>query len=188
MIESCQALGFEGRNLIAIAGTFHGMNRAMLTQYECRYLVTKDSGKAGGFLEKIQAAEACGATVVIIGRPLAEEGLSLRECRHMLIERYGLTRKQKVTLLGIGMGSPKTLTQEGQEAVRNADLIVGAKRMVDAVRLSGQDVFYEYRSKEIAEYLIAHPEYTKVVVALPVMLDFTAGRRNLQNFSDRIRK
>lgn len=77
-------------------------------------------GKAGGFLEKIQAAEACGATVVIIGRPLAEEGLSLRECRHMLIERYGLTRKQKVTLLGIGMGSPKTLTQEGQEAVRNA--------------------------------------------------------------------
>ncbi len=148
VIESCQALGFEGRNLIAMQGPFSmEMNRAMLTQYECRYLVTKDSGKAGGFLEKIQAAEACGATVVIIGRPLAEEGLSLRECRHMLIERYGLTRKQKVTLLGIGMGSPKTLTQEGQEAVRNADLIVGAKRMVDAVRLSGQDVFYEYRSK-----------------------------------------
>ena len=180
VIESCQALGFEGRNLIAMQGPFSmEMNRAMLTQYECRYLVTKDSGKAGGFLEKIQAAEACGATVVIIGRPLAEEGLSLRECRHMLIERYGLTRKQKVTLLGIGMGSPKTLTQEGQEAVRNADLIVGAKRMVDAVRLSGQDVFYEYRSKEIAEYLIAHPEYTKVVVALSGDVGFYSGAKKL---------
>ena len=180
VIESCQALGFEGRNLIAMQGPFSmEMNRAMLTQYECRYLVTKDSGKAGGFLEKIQAAEACGATVVIIGRPLAEEGLSLRECRHMLIERYGLTRKQKVTLLGIGMGSPKTLTQEGQEAVRNADLIVGAKRMVDAVRLSGQDVFYEYRSKEIAKYLIAHPEYTKVVVALSGDVGFYSGAKKL---------
>lgn len=180
VIEACQALGFEGRNLIAMQGPFSmELNQAMLTQYECRYLVTKDSGKAGGFLEKIQAAEACGATVVIIGRPLAEEGLSLRECRHMLIERYRLTRKQKVTLLGIGMGSPKTLTLEGQEAVRNADLIVGAKRMVDAVRLSGQDVFYEYRSKEIAEYLIAHPEYTKVVVALSGDVGFYSGAKKL---------
>ena len=180
VIEACQALGFEGRNLIAMQGPFSmEMNQAMLAQYECRYLVTKDSGKAGGFLEKIQAAEACDATAVIIGRPLVEEGLSLRECRHMLIERYGLTRKQKVTLLGIGMGSPKTLTLEGQEAVRNADLIVGAKRMVDAVRLSGQDVFYEYRSKEIAEYLIAHPEYTKVVVALSGDVGFYSGAKKL---------
>ena len=180
VIEACQALGFEGRNLIAMQGPFSmELNQAMLAQYQCKYLVTKDSGKAGGFLEKIQAAEACGATVVIIGRPLAEEGLSLRECRHMLIERYGLTRKQKVTLLGIGMGSPKTLTLEGQEAVRNADLIVGAKRMVDAVRLSGQDVFYEYRSKEIAEYLIAHPEYTKVVVALSGDVGFYSGAKKL---------
>ena len=180
VIEACQALGFEGRNLIAMQGPFSmEMNQAMLAQYECRYLVTKDSGKAGGFLEKIQAAEACDATAVIIGRPLVEEGLSLREGRHMLIERYGLTRKQKVTLLGIGMGSPKTLTLSGQEAVRNADLIVGAKRMVDAVRLSGQDVFYEYRSKEIAEYLIAHPEYTKVVVALSGDVGFYSGAKKL---------
>ena len=180
VIESCQALGFEGRNLIAMQGPFsEELNRAILTQYQCRYLVTKDSGKAGGFLEKIQAAEACGATAVIIGRPLAEDGLSLCECRHMLIERYDLTRKQKITLLGIGMGNPKTLTLEGQEAVQNADLIVGARRMADAVRLSGQDVFYEYRSKEIAEYLAAHPEYTRVVVALSGDVGFYSGARKL---------
>ena len=180
VIESCQALGFEGRNLIAMQGPFSmELNQAMLAQYQCKYLVTKDSGKAGGFLEKIQAAEACGATVVIIGRPLVEEGLSLRECRHMLIERYGLTGKQKVTLLGIGMGSPKTLTLSGQEAVRNADLIVGAKRMADAVRFVGQDFLYEYRSKEIAEYLKAHPEYTKVVVALSGDVGFYSGAKKL---------
>ena len=180
VIESCQALGFEGRNLIAMQGPFSKeLNQAMLEQYQCRYLVTKDSGKAGGFLEKIQAAEALGVTAVIIGRPLAEEGLSLKECRHMLIERYGLKKEQKVTLLGIGMGSIGTLTLEGREAVRNADLIVGARRMVDAVRLPGQDFLYEYRSREIAEYLAEHPEYTRVVIALSGDVGFYSGAKKL---------
>ena len=180
VIESCQALGFEGRNLIAMQGPFSKeMNQAMLEQYQCKYLVTKDSGKAGGFLEKIQAAEALGVTAVIIGRPLAEEGLSLKECRHMLIERYGLKKEQNVTLLGIGMGSIGTLTLEGREAVRNADLIVGARRMVDAVRLPGQDFLYEYRSREIAEYLAEHPEYTRVVIALSGDVGFYSGAKKL---------
>ena len=180
VIESCQALGFEGRNLIAMQGPFSKeLNQAMLEQYQCKYLVTKDSGKAGGFLEKIQAAEALGVTAVIIGRPLAEEGLSLKECRHMLIERYGLKKEQKVTLLGIGMGSIGTLTLEGREAVRNADLIVGARRMVDAVRLPGQDFLYEYRSREIAEYLAEHLEYTRVVIALSGDVGFYSGAKKL---------
>ena len=180
VIESCQALGFEGRNLIAMQGPFSKeLNQAMLEQYQCKYLVTKDSGKAGGFLEKIQAAEALGVTAVIIGRPLAEEGLSLKECRHMLIERYGLKKEQKVTLLGIGMGSIGTLTLEGREAVRDADLIVGARRMVDAVRLPGQDFLYEYRSREIAEYLAEHPEYTRVVIALSGDVGFYSGAKKL---------
>ena len=180
VIESCQALGFEGRNLIAMQGPFSKeLNQAMLEQYQCKYLVTKDSGKAGGFLEKIQAAEALGVTAVIIGRPLAEEGLSLKECRHMLIERYGLKKEQNVTLLGIGMGSIGTLTLEGREAVRSADLIVGARRMVDAVRLPGQDFLYEYRSREIVAYLAEHPEYTKVVVALSGDVGFYSGAKKL---------
>lgn len=180
VIESCRALGFEGRNLIAMQGPFSKeLNQAMLEQYQCKYLVTKDSGKAGGFLEKIQAAEALGVTAVIIGRPLAEEGLSLKECRHMLIERYGFKKEQNVTLLGIGMGSIGTLTLEGREAVRNADLIVGARRMVDAVRLPGQDFLYEYRSREIAEYLAEHPEYTRVVIALSGDVGFYSGAKKL---------
>ena len=39
--------------------------------------------------------------------------------------------------------------------------------------------FYEYRSKEIAEYLIAHPEYTKVVVALSGDVGFYSGAKKL---------
>ena len=129
------------------------LNQAMLAQYQCKYLVTKDSGKAGGFLEKIQAAEACGATVVIIGRPLVEEGLSLRECRHTLIETLWTYRETEGHTSRNRNGKP-----EDPDAFRtgscskSADLIVGAKRMADAVRFVGQDFLYEYRSKEILEY------------------------------------
>ena len=64
------------------------MNEATLRQYECQYLVTKDSGKAGGFQEKIDAAFACGVIPVIIGRPVQEEGISLTECKRMLAKYF----------------------------------------------------------------------------------------------------
>ena len=58
VVETCSEYGFEGKHLIAMQGPFsREMNEAMLRQYQCSYLVTKDSGKAGGFEEKIQAAE-----------------------------------------------------------------------------------------------------------------------------------
>ena len=86
---------------------------------------------------------------VIIGRPLQEEGLSVAECKHMLAEHFGLTLKPHGTLLGIGMGSEKTLTIQGKRAVQRADLIIGARRMADSIREPGQQVVYEYRSDVI---------------------------------------
>ena len=180
VIEACRSLGFEGKNLIAMQGPFSKeMNAAMLRQYDCRYLVTKDSGKAGGFEEKIQAAEECGVIPVIIGRPLKEEGFSVRECKHILAEKFDLHLMPRVTLLGIGMGSEETLTVQGQRAVQQADLIIGAKRMADAVALPGQDVHYEYRSAEIADYIQKHPEYARIVIALSGDVGFYSGARAL---------
>lgn len=180
VIEACRELGFEGKNLIAMQGPFsEEMNRAMLRQYDCRYLVTKDSGKAGGFPEKIQAAISCGAVPVIIGRPSGDTGISPGACRRMLAEKFGFTYRPHVTLLGIGMGSRETLTIQGKETVEKADLIIGARRMADAVRLSHQDVFYEYRSNEIARYITEHPEYERIVIALSGDVGFYSGAKKL---------
>ena len=180
VIDTCRDLGFEGKNLIAMQGPFsEEMNRAMLRQYDCRYLVTKDSGKAGGFPEKIQAAISCGAVPVIIGRPFGDTGISPGACRRMLAEKFGFTYKPHVTLLGIGMGSRETLTIQGKEAVEKADLIIGARRMADAVRLPHQDVFYEYRSSEIAQYIAEHPEYERIVIALSGDVGFYSGAKKL---------
>ena len=151
VMETCKGYGFEGKHLIGMQGPFSmELNAAMLRQYDCKYLVTKDTGKAGGFQEKIDAALMCDVIPVIIGRPLQEEeGLSVAKCKHMLAEHFGLTLKPHVTLLGIGMGSEKTLTIQGKRAVQRADLIIGARRMADSIREPGQQVVYEYRSDVI---------------------------------------
>lgn len=180
VMETCKGYGFEGKHLIGMQGPFSmELNAAMLRQFDCKYLVTKDTGKAGGFQEKIDAALSCGTVPVIIGRPLKEEGLSAAECRHMLAEHFGFTVKPHITLLGIGMGSQETLTVQGKKAAKSADLIIGAKRMADAVREPGQAVVYEYRSDVIADYIRNHPEYEKVVIALSGDVGFYSGARKL---------
>lgn len=180
VMETCKGYGFEGKHLIGMQGPFSmELNAAMLRQYDCKYLVTKDTGKAGGFQEKIDAALMCDVIPVIIGRPLQEEGLSVAECKRMLTDRFGLTLKPHVTLLGIGMGSEETLTIQGKKSVQKADLIIGAKRMADSIRESGQPVVYEYRSDVIGEYIKNHPEYENIVIALSGDVGFYSGAKKL---------
>ena len=59
----------------------------------------------------------------------------------------------KVYIIGIGMGSAKTMTAEAVEAVKNADVLIGAKRMIEPFRDMGKPFFEEYRSEEIVRYI-----------------------------------
>lgn len=214
VMETCRELGLEGRNLIGMQGPFSKeLNAAMLRQYDCAYLVTKDTGNAGGFQEKMDAAEECGVVPVIIGRPLAETGLAVAECKKMLAERFGQEKieKQQITLVGIGMGSLHTATTEAQKAVEEADLLIGAKRMLEAVikwnelvvqkemfgwnetigqktdtqmiRLGNSEkaILQEYRSEAIADYIKSHPEYKKIVILLSGDVGFYSGAKKLRD-------
>ena len=167
VIRSCAELGIEGKHLIGMQGPFSAeINEAMLRQFQCSYLVTKDTGLAGGFPEKMEACQRCGVTPVIIGRPLKEEGLSLQDARVFLSKMFGFTLSQKISLVGIGMGAEKTLTLEGKKALNEAELLIGAKRMTEAVQKPGQMVLHEYRSEKIVEYIREHPKYRTVAIAL----------------------
>ena len=46
-----------------------GLNIALMEQFSIHYLVTKDGGAAGGFAEKVQAAQTAGAQLVVLRRP-----------------------------------------------------------------------------------------------------------------------
>ena len=180
VMQACAELGFEGKHLIGMQGPFsRELNAAMLRQYRCKYLVTKDTGKAGGFQDKIDAALECDAVPVIIGRPLKEEGMSVKECKRFLTEYFSLTHQPHITLLGIGMGSREMLTVQGKNSLDQADLLIGARRMVDSVRRPDQDVFIEYRSQEIKDYIDSHPEYDNIVIVLSGDAGFYSGAKKL---------
>lgn len=180
VIRSCAELGIEGKHLIGMQGPFSAeINEAMLRQFQCSYLVTKDTGLAGGFPEKMEACQRCGVTPVIIGRPLKEEGLSLQDARVFLSKMFGFTLSQKISLVGIGMGAEKTLTLEGKKTLNAAELLIGAKRMTEAVQKPGQMVLHEYRSEKIVEYIREHPKYRTVAIALSGDVGFYSGAKKL---------
>lgn len=80
MVQRAFDLGFDAGHLICMQGPFsHEANTAMLRQTGADYLVTKESGKAGGFEAKLTAAEETGAKVIIIRRPEKEQGISLED-------------------------------------------------------------------------------------------------------------
>lgn len=202
VIETCDSYGIVGKHLIGMQGPFSKeLNAAMLRQFDCRYLVTKDTGAAGGFQEKLDAAQECGVIPVVIGRPLQEEGLSLEQAKEMLLQHFeirtgnlrqiqgtleeekrdsgDLQQPRRITVLGIGMGSRDTLTIAGAKALEQADVLIGAKRMVDAVRNGQQSVVYEYRSEAICQYIQEHPQYRKAVIVLSGDVGFYSGAKKL---------
>ncbi len=93
VVEKCTNLGFKGSNLICMQGPFsHELNAAMLKHISARYIVTKDSGDAGGFDEKISAANEVGVTVILISRPSENEGLTLLQLKDSLARRIGFNK------------------------------------------------------------------------------------------------
>ncbi len=78
-IAACEQAGIPYRNIIAMVGPFsQEMNAATMRQYQIAWMVTKDSGKAGGFDEKMEACRETGTRPVVIERP-RECGLSMEE-------------------------------------------------------------------------------------------------------------
>ena len=194
-VQKCAALGFEGRNLICAQGPFsEEMNVAMLKQVDARFMVTKDSGDAGGFVEKVRAARRAGATLVVINRP-EDSGLDFRQVQIRLAQELEFPfsgiepeaprlGRRRVSLIGIGMG-PGDLTERSASIVAGADLLVGAKRMLEAVDSVGRDTLTEYRSDAIVGYLDENPRYRDVAVLLSGDVGFYSGARGLLERLDR---
>ncbi len=134
-VAECAKLGFQGKNLICMQGPFdEELNYAMLKQTGARFLVTKESGKTGGFPEKLRAAARAGARLVVVGRPAKEEGYSEMEIRRILCREFSITCRRRIALVGIGMGNPDNMTLEAREACRQADVLIGAERMLETMK------------------------------------------------------
>ena len=179
VVAAASALGFEGKNLICMQGPFtKEMNAAMLKMTGAKYLVTKDTGAAGGFSEKLAAAKEAGAQVIVIRRPLEETGVSADECLDILEKRFGGIKKKKVTVLGVGTGSAGTLTEDAHRALTEAGLIIGAKRLTESLAAYGCRKENAVLPKDIAAIINACPE-RDIVVAMSGDTGFYSGTKKL---------
>lgn len=182
--EKCSRLGFEGRNLICMEGPFsEDLNYAMLRHVDAKYLVTKDSGNAGGFDEKIAAAARAGVKVIVIGRPAEEDGASLEEAEKLLIKVFSIEEpklgKRLVTITGIGVGNTDCLTFQALNAIADADLTIGAARMLNSVDTGNSDTYEEYRPDAISRYIDDNTQYDKIVVLMSGDTGFYSGTKGL---------
>lgn len=183
-LSLCNENGIMGKHILALQGPFTvDMNEAMLRQYDISCLVTKKSGRAGGYIEKLEAAKRLDIPVYVVERANVEENASntgntnggdnrgktysFRETCELLSnichKKIIPQNKLNITLAGVGMGSRASLTKEVEQAIKEADIILGAKRMIDTYeprlekkpyymagdiipylkRLQGNDTFYE---------------------------------------------
>ena len=86
-ITACETAGIPHRNIIAMQGPFtRELNVAVMRQFHIAYMVTKDGGAAGGFAEKVQAAQSTGAQLVVLRRP-PEQGQTAQEILNLCKEK-----------------------------------------------------------------------------------------------------
>ena len=196
VVASCRELGLEGKQICAMQGPFsEEMNRALLQQTKASWLVTKDTGITGGFPEKVRAARSLGVRLVIIRRP-EESGLDyesvLQALEPVLKQKIEgnfarILEKRTISCIGIGMGTLDTLTHEAAETIRNADILFGAKRILESVEHmpgllhESQERVEEYRSAQIAEYLSTRPHLTRIVILMSGDVGFYSGARLVQD-------
>lgn len=187
-VEKCEELGIRGRHLICMQGPFSvEMNRMLLKEYDISWLVTKESGAEGGYPEKYEAVLAEGARMVVIGRP-EESGDSYEEIIQFLKKELDLHNKRKVSIVGIGTGAETTFTAEAKERCETADLLIGAARMIDAVKNAGIPSYISYRPEEIAAYIGAHPEYERIAILFSGDPGFYSGAVRMQETLAKMQK
>ncbi len=88
-LQSALKLGYKPANIVCMQGPFaKDLNVAMLKKFASKYMVTKDSGQAGGFEEKVEAAAEAGAKLIVIGRAAEESGSGLEEILTLLRKKY----------------------------------------------------------------------------------------------------
>ena len=96
--------------------------------------------------------------LVVIGRPAQKDGVFFPEAIGLLCTRFGCSRKPHVDILGIDPGNRETMTEEVRQAIKRADCLIGAKRMLEAVAFPGQRVHDAIASGDIADLILTHSE------------------------------
>lgn len=201
VIEACESMGIPGNRILALQGPFSvEMNQAMIRHANASWLVTKEAGTAGGFEEKLEAAERTGTGIIIIGRPVREEGEELEEAKKKILEVMKQDSGKlscRVVLAGTGMGTAGTMTEDVLQAIEESQVLFGASRILEHIGeimeesgrpLSGQSLVASYLPGPVLQWLSENPGCTQAAVLFSGDSGFYSGAagmyRALKSYED----
>ncbi len=155
-INACKDIGLEGSHIIAMQGPFsERLNIALMKEYNCKYMVSKQTGNNGGFDEKIEACKQAGVYPIIVALPQNDKGISEEEAIEHIAKRHNIEnykdilimcsdndqdngrddkagRPYKLSIVGIGPGSMEYVNAKARKLISDADIIVaGSDRMLE---------------------------------------------------------
>lgn len=244
-LQACGEAGLMGKQIFAMQGPFDTqMNCALIRHAGASWLLTKETGAAGGFPEKMEAVRQCGIRAVVVCAPSAGSGESCPKdssfgetaetkqdsntpvnviCKNNISikEQYldleqtiaaalkyaagsqhtaggqiqkpaaiqqsaaGSQRQQRMlSLVGIGVGAPEAMTQEARQALSEAEVIFGARSILDNLKktaedISGKTLVPVYESSAILDYLREHAQIMNAAVAYSGDSGFYSGAASM---------
>ena len=225
-LRVCAEAGLAGKQIFAMQGPFDvEMNCAQIHYAGASWLLTKETGAAGGFPEKTEAVRRCGIRAVVIRTPgeNSAQTMNLEQTIAAALRYAGIdsaadtehggmgrmsardgaavgagiairdniddaaaadvmagTKKKKLFLVGTGVGSAGALTKEAEEAVVSAEVLFGAKKVLDNLTsvceaASSKMTVPVYDSMKILRYLSENPGIEKAAVAYSGDSGFYSG-------------
>lgn len=184
-LETALATGISPKQIIAMEGPFTvDINKALIEQFDIKVLVTKNSGAKGGLNEKLQACRDKDITAVVIDANVDADGISVEYAKHILANKLNFKEPQirtenvliketdsgcnkTITIAGIGVGNKESMTIATVEAIKRADLLIGAKRMLEiglSINNSAESIA-EYKTGEITKHIKSSTKQNIVILA-----------------------
>ncbi len=221
-LHACTRAGLAGKQIFAMQGPFGtDMNCALIRHAHASWLLTKETGEAGGYPEKIEAVRKSGIRAVVIRTPSAEHesrgtilsdsfepsggapgavltdtvqnrqqesvlntGLERTIEKAMKYAGFGRQRAGILSLVGVGVGAQEAGTQQALEAIASAQILFGAKSVLDNLTktwqpAAGKKTISGFDSSAILEYLQEHPEIRNAAVAYSGDSGFYSGASSM---------
>ncbi|MBO6137789.1 MAG: precorrin-6A reductase [Lachnospiraceae bacterium] len=143
-VEKATEAGIPRSHIIAVQGPFsERMNEVMMAEYNIKTVVTKASGDAGGYREKLLAARECKTDVFVIRPPMEGKAAgnvrsveldNVWECIRYICRRYKTATENvsvEISLIGMGMGDESLMSQDALEALHSQDVYFGSPRLLE---------------------------------------------------------
>ena len=209
-LEACGRHHIAPGHICAMQGPFsEEMNLALLRAVSAKWMVTKETGKNGGFEEKICAARKAGAGIVVIRRPCETDGVSPEEAYAAVLKLCGAEREErgerigkaeagndreglgrmanqrqngrgrKVYIIGTGPGAQSFLTERAVQILSECDCVIGAGRVIESISCPAALKLAAVAPDEILKLLNGMPECMTAAAVMSGDTGFFSGAKRL---------